>query len=182
MAKHILALDIPTTLNKCTLRICDESIYVDNLEVDCPSLLITPPGFVCPVEFNCMDDFCCKTFTACDLGLQTEGCQESCYEDLPDGIYVIKYSISPHDKVFVEYNHLRITKALWEYNELLCDLDLSDCTPGQETKMKLAKLRQVKTYLDAAKATVEICHDPKKGMDLYNYALKQMKKMNCTDC
>lgn len=182
MAKHILALNIPTTLNKCILTVCDESIYAEGLAVDCPSIVITPPGFTCPIEFNCLDTFCCKNFTACDLDLQTDGCQESCFNDLPDGIYVIKYSVSPHDKVFVEYNHLRITKALWMYNNILCDLDLSDCEPGQETKMKLAKIRQIKTYLDAAKATVEICHDPKKGMDLYNYAMKQMKKFTCEDC
>jgi len=180
MAKHILALNIPTTLNKCILTVCDESVYADGLVVDCPSLVITTPGAVCPVEINCMDNFCCKIFTACDLGLQTDGCQESCYEDLPDGIYVIKYSVSPHDKVFVEYNHLRITKALWKYNNALCSLDLSDCTPGRETKKKLENLRMIKGYLEAAKAKVEICHEPEQGMSLYNYALKLLNKLDCS--
>jgi hypothetical protein len=37
-------------------------------------------------------------------------------------------------------------------------------------------------YLEAAKAKVEFCHDPQKGMTLYNYALKMLNKLDCVNC
>ena len=37
-------------------------------------------------------------------------------------------------------------------------------------------------YLEAAKAKVETCHEPKKGMTLYNYAMKQLNKFTCSSC
>ena len=37
-------------------------------------------------------------------------------------------------------------------------------------------------YLQAAVAKVETCHEPQKGMSLYNYAMKLLKKMDCTNC
>ena len=77
-----------------------------------------------------------ETITACDLNLQTENCGIS-YTDIPDGIYIIKYSVEPSDIVFVEYNHLRITKALNRYNNILCRVDVADCDPPFRIKEKL---------------------------------------------
>ena len=101
---------------------------------------------------------------------------------IPDGIYVIKYSVSPNDVVFVEYNHLRISKALNTYNTILCNLDLAACEPSQVIQQKLESLKMAKMYLDAAKAKVEFCHEANQGMSLYNYAVKLMKKINCKSC
>jgi hypothetical protein len=104
------------------------------------------------------------------------------FNPLPDGIYVIKYSVSPNDIVYVEYNHLRITKALQKYDALLCELELPPCSPAPDKKLRLAELMEIKGYLEAAKATVEVCHNAEKGMALYNYALKRLDKLNCTTC
>ena len=49
-------------------------------------------------------------------------------------------------------------------------------------KEKLEALRIIRMYLDAAKAKVEVCHEPQKGMSLYNYALKLLMKMECVNC
>ena len=37
-------------------------------------------------------------------------------------------------------------------------------------------------YLDAAKAKVEFCLEPQKGMTLYNYAIKLLNKFDCKTC
>jgi hypothetical protein len=37
-------------------------------------------------------------------------------------------------------------------------------------------------YLDAAKAKVEFCQEPQKGMTLYNYAIKLLNKFDCKTC
>jgi hypothetical protein len=101
---------------------------------------------------------------------------------LPDGIYVIKYSVSPNDQVFVEYNHMRISYALNRYYKTLCDVDANACEPPLRTKQRLEALGLIKMYLEAAKAKVEYCHEPQKGMSLYNYALKLLNKLDCVNC
>jgi len=101
---------------------------------------------------------------------------------LPDGIYIIKYSVSPNDQVYVEYNHMRISYALNRYYNILCDVDANGCEPPLKVKQKLEQLGLIKMYLEAAKAKVEFCHEPQKGMSLYNFALKMLDKLDCVNC
>jgi hypothetical protein len=184
--KHKLSLHIPDTTNDWGLTIQDTSVYSDLIPVSCPTLQILPPGFVKAATFNdttipAVNSGFLRTFTACDLGLQTSSCGSS-YNCLPDGIYVIKYSVSPNDIVYVEYNHLRITKALEKYYSKLCELELAPCDPPKEKADKLHELLKIKGYLDAAKAMVELCHEAKKGMDLFNFAVKLLDKLDCKTC
>jgi hypothetical protein len=116
MANHVLSLEVPTVMNTCILSIFDTSVYSDLIPVNCPTLQITVPGFSYSTELTVTPNFN-QAITACDLKLQTQNCGTS-YTDIPDGIYIIKYSVSPNDIVFVEYNHLRITKALKTYNNV----------------------------------------------------------------
>jgi hypothetical protein len=180
MANHVLSLEVPTVMNTCILSIFDTSVYTDLIPVSCPTLQITVPGFSYSTEITVLSNFN-QVITACDLNLQTQNCGTT-YTDIPDGIYIIKYSVSPNDIVFVEYNHLRITKALNRYNKILCRVDVADCDPPFKIKQKLEALRIIRMYLDAAKSKVEICHEPQKGMSLYNYALKLLNKMDCVNC
>jgi hypothetical protein len=184
MAQHILSLEAPDTMNKCILRIVDTSVYNPLQPPTCPWLQITLPGFNQPVNFD--DTQISPGFmlnlTACDLGLQTLGCGTT-YNDLMDGIYIIKYSVSPNDLVYVEYNHLRITNALYMIQCILCYLDISTCDPPEAIKDKMEELSIIREYLYAAKAKVEFCHEPSKGMDLYRYAVKLLNKAACnTGC
>jgi len=184
MARHVLSLEIPDTLNKCILRIVDTSVYDPNIAATCPLLQVTPPGYIHPVNiappkinlgFN-------ANLTACDLNLQVADCGTFFY-DVPDGIYIIKYSVEPRDLVYVEYNHLRMTCALNKIRQLYCELNMGACEPSETLETKLEKIRLIQQQLLAAKAYVEDCHDPKKGIELYRYALKQIDKLSCgTTC
>jgi hypothetical protein len=49
-------------------------------------------------------------------------------------------------------------------------------------KEKLNKITMIQRYLDAAKSFVEYCHEPAKGMELYNYAIKLLDKLDCKSC
>ena len=180
MANHVLSLEVPTVMNSCIMKLFDTSVYTPLLPVTCPTLNITVPGFGYSVQIDTTENFA-ETITACDLQLQSTQCGEV-YAELPDGIYIIKYSVSPNDLVYVEYNHLRITKALTRYNKAMCDLDLAACDPPAKVKEKLDKLMMIRMYLDAAKAKVEFCHEPQKGMTLYNYAIKLLNKLECINC
>ena len=180
MANHVLSLEVPTVMNPCILTVMDTSVYTDLIPVVCETLNVTVPGFQYSVQMDVSAGFI-KNITACDLNLQTENCGTE-YVDIPDGIYIIKYSVSPNDVVYVEYNHMRITKALNRYYNILCRLDVADCDPPFKIKQKLEQLNLIKMYLEAAKSKVEFCHEPQKGMTLYNYAWKLLNKMDCINC
>jgi hypothetical protein len=189
MANHILSLDIPTVTNTCVMKIFDTSVYQTtspNIPIVCPTLTITVPGFSTSVEIigQKMLDFVeggHVNITACDLGLQKENCDTQ-LANIPDGIYAIKYSVSPSNLVFAEYNYLRISQALNKYYKVLCGIDLAACDPPAKIKEKLEKLRLIKMYLESAKSKVEFCHESQKGMSLYNYALKLLNKFECNNC
>lgn len=162
------------------MTVMDTSVYTDLIPVVCETLTITVPGFTSSVELSVNAGFI-QNITACDLGLQTTDCNVN-YIDIPDGVYIIKYSVSPNDQVYVEYNHLRISKALNKYNKILCGVDVNACDPPFAIKEKLEALRLIFMYLQAAKSKVETCHEPQKGMTLYNYAMKLLNKMDCINC
>jgi hypothetical protein len=180
MANHQLRLEIPEVLNTCILKIMDMSTYSDIVPITCPTLNITLPGFTYSTQLDFTPNSS-VALNACDLQIQTNQCDEVNY-DLPDGIYVIKYSVSPNDVVYVEYNHLRISMALNKYKSILCKLDLSNCEPTKKILDKVEELKKIKIYLDTAVAKVETCHEPQKGMSLYNYAIALMDKLDCTHC
>lgn len=180
MANHSLSLEVPTVMNSCILKIFDTSVYSDLLPITCPTLNITVPGFGYSIQLDVTPNFF-QTITACDLQLQTQDCGTQ-YAEIPDGIYIIKYSVSPNDIVYVEYNHLRITKALIKYQKILCDLDVAACAPSTALEKKMKQMRDIWFYLQYAKAKVEECHEPQKGMSMYNYAIKLLNKMECINC
>jgi hypothetical protein len=180
MANHVLSLEIPTVSNPCVFKIFDTSVYSPLVSVFNPRLYVVVPGFKNTAELSFVPESS-PTLTACDFGLQTEGCG-STYANLPDGIYGVKYAIDPECKVYVEYNHLRITCALNRYEKILCTLSISDCDPPARIKQKLRDLHLIKMYLEAAKAKVETCHENQEGMTLFNYAVKLLNKFECRNC
>jgi len=176
-SRHILSLEIPTVSNCDLLCIKDTSQYSKDLAVDCEELLITLPGYSVPVlvKVDKSFDMC---LTACTLALQTTDCGTK-QANIPDGIYIIKYSVSPNSKVYVEYNHLRVTKLLTTYYEVLCDLDVQDCQPASDKAQLLAEMNYIRTMIDAAVANVEYCQSSAQGMQLYNYAKERLNKISC---
>ena len=137
-SKHQLSLELPDTNNIKVLRLFDTSLYAEDLAVDCGTLRITSPGFNLPVAIEILKGFNI-VLNACSLGLQRTSCQDAS-QPLPDGIYVINYSVSPNTNVFVEYNHLRTTQTTNKYFNLLCDLEMSGCEPGADVKKNLKNL------------------------------------------
>jgi len=173
--RHQLNLEIPVVYNNRLLQVDDSSIYTSALPVDCARLEITVPGFVSAVAITVAKDFR-RFLTSCDLGLQTLDCATET-QNLPDGIYVIRYSVSPNDEVFVEYNHLRMTQTWNRYYKQLCALSLGSCEPDRDIKEQLRQFQLVRSFLEAAKGKVEYCHEPNKGMELFVYAQRLLEKL-----
>jgi hypothetical protein len=182
MAQHVLSLEAPSTTNKSILRLVDTSVYNTQIPVTCPTLEIAMPGFSSSITIPEVEPgFCNLVLTACDLGIQTVQCGTE-YGEIPDGIYVIKWSVSPNDIVYVEYNHMRITQALVMIQNAYCNLDLGTCDPPVQVKDKLTELRLIQSMFEASKSYVEYCHNPNRGMQLYEYAMKRLKKFDCSPC
>ena len=173
-SKHQLSLELPETNNIKVLRLFDTSLYAEGMSIDCGTLRITSPGFNLPVAIEVLPHFNI-VLNACTLGLQRSGCSEYS-QVLPDGIYVINYSVSPNTNVFVEYNHLRTTQTTNKYYNLLCELELAACEPSADVKDRLRELQMIKGFIDAAKAKVEYCNEPEAGMELLIYAQKRLNK------
>ena len=176
-SKHILSLEIPTVSNCGLLCIKDTSQYAPELEVDCEELLITLPGYSVPVLTKVEKNFD-MCLNACVIGTQTELCGTE-QQNLTDGIYIIRYSVSPNSKVYVEYNHLRVTRLLTTYYEVLCDLEVQACQPDSQKESLLAEMGYIKILIDAATANVEYGQSAAHGMQLYNYAKTRLNKISC---
>ncbi len=178
--QHRLSLEIPTVSNSCILRVEDSSSYDTFLPTDCPTLEVTAPGFHSPAVITDIAPGFIANLTACDLGLQLTNCSNYT-NDLSDGIYIIKWSVSPNSTVFVEYNHLRITAILNRYQKVLCCIQRTlDCDPSKETKEKIKQAQFIRTLIDVAKAKVEYCHEPKHGMGVYTYACDLLERLACS--
>lgn len=173
-SKHQLSLELPDTNNIKVLRIFDTSLYSDLVPVKCGVLEITSPGFNAPVQIEVTPNFN-LVLNACTLGLQASGCGEHSLP-IPDGIYHIRYSVSPNDKVYVEYDYLRVSQTLNKYFNQLGDIELSACEPTADLKAQLAELRLIKSFIDAAKVMVEIKHNLSAGMELLVYAQKRLQR------
>lgn len=177
MGKHILSLAIPQVSNDGILVIEDTSIYDPVLKVDCPTLQVQYPGAPSPVLIDVSPGFR-AIINACALGIVgADQCTDNC-PCLPDGIYDIRYSVSPHDKVFVEYQHLRITRALNKWYSILCSLNLQCCVPSADMEYMLKELYIIRMYLYSAVGSVENCHEPQEGMNLYRFANSLMDKLS----
>ena len=183
MSSHQLGLNILDVREEKLFQILDASVYDTLLPIVCPELLITVPGF--QTSASIAPELLTQGFnlrlTACDLEIQNVRCDSEMWE-LPDGIYAIRYSLSPSEYIKVEYNHLRLTKAYIRLDKIRCNLDLNDCLPDKNKKDKMVRIAEVEEYLKSAKAKVEYCHESKKGMKLYEYALKLMDKIDCKYC
>lgn len=180
-----LSLEINPTVDCNKLRIQDTSVYNPDIEVECPQLLVTIPGFIDPIHITTVTTHNFNVaLTAYNLKLQA---LETPLTDIPDGVYRIHYSINPNESLFVEYNHLRDCQIRKKYFDKVCALDLLGCDNELEKKQKkenYKKLQEVDFYLKAAKAYVEQCNSSNRGMDLFRYASKLLSKINlkCNNC
>lgn len=176
---HILQLDVPETSCENIIRVVDTSIYADPaiLPIECQQLDITIPGTNQPVYITLgLTPNFCGVFDATDLGID---CPPG--SPLHDGLYTIRYSISPNDQMYVKYYHLRTTSATNRYYGEICKLHLQECEPSSEEKQKLDDLRYIKMLIDAAKAKAEYCHAPEQGVEMLSYANRLLDKyiMGC---
>ena len=178
MGKHILSVDIIPTNNDQVMHLFDTSFYAEGLTVTCSRLEIYVPGFNTPRLLEPVKDFNLSiNATTLDLVSPELGYLPA----LPDGVYTIKYSVSPNEYVFTVFNHFRVTTFQKELLKERCALNLNVCAPSEDVVESLKKIQEIENYLLAAVASVEVCNeDPDKGIILFSYAKKLFNRYKKT--
>ena len=171
--KHQLFLKFPESTNEGLLQINDISIYNSLIPVNCTTLEITPPGYSTPTVLTGLPQNFNLILNACGIGLLAIGCDEIC-PVLPDGIYHFRFSVSPNNKVYVEYNMLRITSTLNQWYKTLCWINDTPCTPQNDTLVLIRELQLIESQIITAKHLVEDIHDYDSGMEMLKYAKKKL--------
>lgn len=176
MYSHILGVDVIPTTDENILHLFDTSDYAEFLGKTCARLEIRVPGFRDIRVFEPSPYFNLALNTK-HLKLIPEGA--TVLSPLPDGVYFIRYSLSPNESTFVEFEHLRTTQFECALNEFRCTLKLQCGLPDNNTTKILDDLQMVDHFLKAAKASVDYCGEYEKGTELFNYAKKLFSKLNC---
>ena len=170
--KHQLFLDFPETTNEGVLRVEDASIYSSLIPFNCPTLEITPPGFTTPTVFTNLLQHYQLFLNACNLGILSTGCGDKC-PFIDDGIYHFRYSISPNDKVFVEYNMLRIVHILNKWRKTLCWINDTPCDPTNDKLVLIREMQLIGAQIQTAKYLVEDKNIPEDGIQMYKLAARK---------
>jgi hypothetical protein len=166
-----LILEFPDTQNLKTFRVMDASFYNENLPVDCGLLEITPPGMSDSANFNVNEKFD-LIINSSNLGL-TRLVSTKNLPTLQDGIYKIKYSIKPNNKLWVEYNYFRNQSQHQLFvKEVTALYNCRESMTKKEFDIRLKELVDAKHLMDLSKTNVEDLNNPTKGINYYNDAQK----------
>lgn len=166
--RHELSIHIADIASSEVIKVTDQSVYVAGLPYACPRLSVTMPGCEHPVhvegDWNAGFD---ALLDARALGLRT-GTQPPVA--LPDGLYVISYSIAPHELTVVTRLHLKMSQALACYDRTLCSIAAD--TPA----IRLSALRNIRLLFEAARAQAESCGTPRQADRLLRYAISELER------
>lgn len=101
------------------------------------------------------------------LGITEEGT-----DDLPDGIYVFKYSTAPNS--FVEKTILRVDALMQKFDEVFMKLDMMQCDQATRRQEKI-QLNTIFDLIQGAIASANNCATD-QALELYKKADKLLSK------
>lgn len=177
ITEPILDLLLIDTHNSMSVGISDFSQYPTGFSIISPSLEITAPGFVSvnvTFEANSIN-----IYTSENIGITCLGEE---HVELPDGIYNVKYTISPAYQYFVERSFIRVDKLQEKFDTAFMKLDIMQCD-GPLRKQREEELDTINFYIQGAIAAANKCAG-ELAMKLYRKADKMLNyfitnKCNC---
>jgi len=172
-----LRLDILVfpTYDVGTLAIYDSSTYPDSppivsgatISIDIPSFGIVSLPFLV-LETN--------IFNSSNLGISDIGI----YEPLPDGIYKLKYSISPATTNYVEKTIMRIDVLQEKFDSAFMKLDMMECDREIKTQSKV-ELNSIYLLIQGSIAAANNCAET-QSYKLYKQASKMLDNFIKNNC
>ena len=173
----ILQLDIivPPSYSVKLLAVTDASVYPDDPPlVSSPTIEIEVPTFGTkilpfkPLETN--------IFASDTLGITELGCKQ----DIPDGIYYLKYSIAPAYKNYVEKTIMRVDKLQEKFDNAFLKLNMMECDSALREQSNVT-LNTINFFIQGSLAAANNCAE-KEALKLYAQAdnmLDTFIKSNC---
>jgi hypothetical protein len=175
MAALDLNFIVVQTNSPMTMTILDASVYPTNPPiVSNPTIVINVPGFgkvelpFTPNTYN--------TYNSTNLGMTTLG------NEIPlhDGIYKIRYFVTPEAQTFVEHAILRVDKLLEKYYAAFLTLDMMECDMAIKTQ-SFVQLSTIMTFIQGAVAAANNCASVESDK-LYKQANKMLDSFITADC
>jgi len=160
--------------DKAVLGIADASTYPTAPPVSSPTIEITIPGFgkvVLPFNTNSLN-----VFNSTSLGLS--GLGESL--PLPDGVYTIRYSVTPAYENFVQKSIMRVEQLQERFDEAFMKLDMMECDAAIKTQQKV-ELNSIYFFIQGAIAAANNCATDTANK-LYMQASKMLNNFIKRDC
>lgn len=148
-----LKLDILVipTYNTLLLGVADASTYpTDPPSVLDPTIEINVPNFgtvflpFVPNELN--------VFNSSNLGITSAGTNDP----LPDGIYYLKYTVTPAYENFVEKSIMRVDRLQEKFDEAFMKLDMMECDRALKAQAK-TELTTISFFINGAMAAANNC-------------------------
>lgn len=172
-----LSFDIIDTHDFKTIGIVDTSWYNPDITIESPTLEILPPGYVSAVSPYFLPK-ALNIFNSNAVGITKASCEEELV-DLPDGIWKVKYSICPNDKLFIEKFFLKTDKLQCRYAQAFLTLDFN---LDFDDSLKKKKLEEIELFITGAIAAAND-QNTKLASDLYQKASNLLDSFgSCGSC
>jgi len=178
MAQPLLDITLIQTYSLKTIGIADISVYPDNFDVFNPTLELTAPGMLkVALPFNPRT---VNVFNSNNINM-TCTFDYSQLAALPDGIYTLKYSISPNQDRFIEKSFMRVDKLECKFAQAFLYLDLDDDSFHDVHKNKMKTLKTVRMLIDGSVAAMNECDDI-LAVKLYQKASQMLDALIDGEC
>ena len=173
MADLKLDILVVPTYNTLTLGIADASTYPSTPSA--PTIQITVPGFGIVTLPFVPNDF--NLFNSTILGITGPT------DDLlpiPDGVYYLKYSITPAYINYVDRTIIRVEQLQEKFDAAFMKLDMMECDLAIKTQSKV-ELNIIYFFIQGAIAAANNCAVDQANK-LYNQANKMLNNFIKSDC
>jgi hypothetical protein len=175
MADLKLDILVLPTYNVLTLGIADASTYPNDPPlVVAPTIEITVPNFGLATLPFVVNDF--NLFNSASLGITEVGGDQP----LPDGIYKLRYSITPAYINYVDKTIMRTERIQEKFDRAFLQLDLIECDRAIKTQSSVT-LNTINFFIQGSIAAANNCaeYESNKLYAQANNMLDNFLKSNC---
>jgi hypothetical protein len=175
MATLRLDIIVIPTFDELTLAVADASTYPTTPIVQSPNLEITVPGlgtYNVPFTINTLN-----VLNSESIGFTASG---DPLMPLPDGVYYIKYSISPAYVNHVDKSIIRVDRLQEKFDKAFMKLDMMECDRAIKTQQKV-DLNSIYFFIQGAIAAANNCAAD-EAIKLYNQADKMLNNFMRNGC
>lgn len=154
------------------LMLYDLSVYNKDVPVINAIYRITLPNFNQYIDINYVPGTLLNVNS--NILKLTDTLDPNALTVLPTGLYIVRQSICPNDKLFYEYKYFNIQPDLEDIAQAVCD--------KFDDKEALEGIFEIKMQLETAKMLAESCNKEKQAAALYNVAKKRLNYLGLCAC